>query len=136
MITMSPAALSFAVGVAMVTTLLCGLAPAIHAARGALQTRLIGAGKGVSEGLRHGKLRASLVIVEVGLSIVLLAGAGLMMRTLFAIEHVDLGLTPQISLPGNSLSPRAVTIPRSGKVSSFGKFSSVSQHCRASLQRR
>jgi len=105
-ITMSPVALFFAVGVAIVTTLLCGLAPAIHAVRGELYTRLMGTGKGVSADFRHGKLRASLVIVEVGLSIVLLTGAGLMMRTFFAVEHVDLGFNPESILIGKLPLPK------------------------------
>ncbi len=105
-IAMSPVALLFAVGIAIVTAVLCGLLPAIHAVRGVLYTRLMGTGKGVSAGFRHGKLRAGLVIVEVALSIVLLTGAGLMMRTLFAIEHVDLGFDPANILIGKLPLPK------------------------------
>jgi putative ABC transport system permease protein len=83
--------LMFAVGVTVFTTLGCGLAPAIHSMRANLNKRLTGSGKGASGGFRHGKLRAGLVIVEVALSIVLLAGAGLMTRTLYALTHVNLG---------------------------------------------
>jgi putative ABC transport system permease protein len=83
--------LMFAVGITALTTLGCGLAPAIHSMRANLNKRLAGSGKGASGGFRHGKLRASLVIVEVALSIVLLAGAGLMTRTLYALTHVNLG---------------------------------------------
>jgi putative ABC transport system permease protein len=83
--------LMFAVGVTVLTTLGCGLAPAIHSMRANLNKRLTGSGKGASGGFRHGKLRAGLVIVEVALSIVLLAGAGLMTRTLYALTHVNLG---------------------------------------------
>src|SRR5437588_709147 len=87
--------LTFTLGVAMLTTILCGLAPALHAARKDLQARLKDTGHGVQGGFRHGKLRAALVIAEVGLSIVLLAGAGLMMRSVFALTHVDLGFNPK-----------------------------------------
>jgi len=83
--------LTFAVGVTVLTILGCGLAPAIHSMRANLNKRLTGSGKGTSGGFRHGKLRAGLVIVEVALSIVLLAGAGLMTRTLYALTHVNLG---------------------------------------------
>ena len=93
----------FTVAVIMITTLLCGLAPALHAVRGELQPRLKDAGRGVSADYRNGKFRAGLVVVEVALSIVLLAGAGLMMRSFFALEHVDLGFNPQ-----NILSTRLV----------------------------
>jgi putative ABC transport system permease protein len=72
-------------------TLVCGLAPALHAARGNLQARVVGSGKGAAGDFRHGKLRNGLVIAEVALSIVLLTGAGLMMRAFFTLTHADLG---------------------------------------------
>jgi putative ABC transport system permease protein len=87
-------ALLFAIAVSGVTSLLCGLAPALHAVRGELQNRLKDTGKGVNTDFRHGKFRAGLVVWEVMLSIVLLVGAGLMMRSLFALQHVELGLNP------------------------------------------
>jgi putative ABC transport system permease protein len=86
--------LLFAVGVTLLTTLICGLAPALHSVRGDLSSRLAGTAKGANSSFRHGKLRAALVIVEVALSIVLLAGTGLMMRTLYALTHLDLGFNP------------------------------------------
>lgn len=93
-ITMNFRVLLFAVGITLLTTLLCGLAPAIHAVHGALQTHLNGTGRGMSAGSRHGRLRAGLVIGEVALSVLLLAGAGLLMRSLLALQHVDLGFNP------------------------------------------
>ena len=87
-------ALLCAIAVTGLTTLLCGLAPALHAVRGELQNRLKETGKGVNTDFRHGKFRSGLVVWEVMLSIVLLVGAGLMMRSLFALQHVELGLNP------------------------------------------
>jgi putative ABC transport system permease protein len=92
---LNPAVLLFALGVTAATTLLCGLAPAFHAARADLRSRLTGSGKGSGGGFRHAKVRAVLVVVEVALSIVLLAGAGLMMRTFYALTHVDVGFNPK-----------------------------------------
>ena len=85
-------AMLFAVGVTLLTTILCGLAPAIHAVRGDLHGRLKDTGKGVNASFRHGKFRSGLVVSEVALSIVLLVGAGLMMRSLLTLQHVELGL--------------------------------------------
>ncbi|MGB8849043.1 MAG: ABC transporter permease [Candidatus Acidiferrales bacterium] len=85
----------FAVCVTALTTLICGSAPALHLVRSDLQPGLTGASKGVNAGFRHGKLRAGLVISEVALSLVLLIGAGLMMRSLFLLTHVDLGFNPK-----------------------------------------
>jgi len=82
-------------GVTILTTILCGLAPALHVLRGELQPRLGSSGKGTAESGRHGKLRAALVISEVALSIVLLTGAGLLMRSFFVLTRVDLGFDPQ-----------------------------------------
>jgi putative ABC transport system permease protein len=87
--------LLFSLAVTALTTMLCGLAPALHVMRGELQNRLTGSGKGSGGGFRHGKLRAALVIAEVAFSIVLLVGAGLMMRTFLALDHVDLGFNPR-----------------------------------------
>lgn len=91
-VVMSSGALAFALLVAAVTTVLCGLAPALYAVRGDLQSRLKDSSRGAGTELRRGKLRSALVVGEVALSIVLLVGAGLMLRTLFALEHVNLGM--------------------------------------------
>jgi predicted permease len=91
---LNPAVLTFAFGIAALTTLICGLAPALHAVRGNLELRMFGSGKGAGGGFRHGKVRSGLVIAEVALSIVLLTGAGLMMRSFFALTHVELGFNP------------------------------------------
>src|SRR5205807_1201731 len=98
--------LFFAVGVTMVTTLLCGLAPALHAIRGDLHNRLKDTGKGVNSASGHGTLRAGLVVSQVALSIVLLVGAGLMMRSLFALQNVDLGLKPDHVLVARTPLPK------------------------------
>lgn len=90
----SAIALLATMGVTIVTTLLCGLVPALRAARSDLQGRLMGTGKGVGATSAHGKLRTVLVASQVGLAIVLLVGAGLMMRTFFALGKVDVGFNP------------------------------------------
>ena len=98
-------ALAATAGITMLTTLLCGLAPALRAVRGDLQRRLIGTGKGVGATSGHGAFRNFLVAMQVGLSIVLLVGAGLMMRTFFALEHVDLGFNPNNLLMARVVFP-------------------------------
>jgi putative ABC transport system permease protein len=98
------AVLWFALGITMLTTLICGFAPAMHVVRSDLQCGLAGSGKGVS-GFRHGRLRGSLVVAEVALSIVLLIGGGLTMRNFLALTHVPLPFDPartlyaQLALP-------------------------------------
>jgi putative ABC transport system permease protein len=92
---LDPTVLLFALGVTLLTTLICGLAPALHAVRGDLRPHLADNGKGVAIRFRHGLLRAGLVVGEVALSVVLLTGAGLMIRSFFLLAHVDLGFNPR-----------------------------------------
>jgi predicted permease len=99
-------ALLATVGVAMLTTLLCGIAPALRASRGDLHGRLMSTGKGVGLRSGAGKLRTLLVAVQVTLAIVLLVGAGLMMRTLFALQHIDAGVNPKNVLVGRFAFPQ------------------------------
>ena len=94
-IRMNAPVLFLALGVTILTTILCGLAPALHAVRGNLQPRLTGSGKGIAGSFRHGKLRAGLVVAEVALSIILLIGAGLLMRSFLVLTRVDLGFDPK-----------------------------------------
>ena len=93
-IELSRAALVFALAIGALTTLLSGLAPALHVARGQLQTRLASSGKVGGSGYRHAGLRGALVVVQVAMSIVLLVGAGLMIRSFFELTRVDLGFNP------------------------------------------
>ncbi len=93
-ITLSPIALLFSLGATIVTTVICGLAPAIYALRADSQIALTSTGKGASAGFRHGRLRNSLVVAEIALAIVLSICSGLIMRSLFALQNVNLGFNP------------------------------------------
>lgn len=87
--------LLFALGITLLTTVICGLAPAAHVIRGELRARLSGSGTGAAAGFQHGRVRAGLVVGEIALSVMLLIGAGLMIRAFFDIEHVALGFAPE-----------------------------------------
>src|SRR5262249_3050735 len=86
--------LLFTLGVSLVSTLLFGLAPALLAVRVDLQAPLKASGRGSGESSRHRRLRAWLVVIEVALSLVLLSGAGLVMRSFIALQQVKLGYDP------------------------------------------
>lgn len=86
--------LAAAMGLAVLSTIFCGLVPAIHAIGGSLLPRLSGAGQS-SGGRGQGKLRSVFAVTEVALSIVLLLAAGLMIRTFFSLTHRDFGYDPQ-----------------------------------------
>jgi len=97
--------LVFSVGLCLVTTVLAGLAPAFRASRVAPMQSFHEAGRGASGGLRSGRLRSVLVVCELALAIVLLTGAGLLVRSVSRIVNVDPGvvlenvLTARITLP-------------------------------------
>jgi putative ABC transport system permease protein len=92
---LNPPVLFFALSVTLVTTIVCGLTPALHVARADLQPQLTGTGKGGNDAFRHGKFRAALVVTEVTFSIILLVCSGLMMRSFYLLTHVDLGFNPK-----------------------------------------
>ena len=98
--------LLFSLGAAAFTALIFGLVPALQAAKKDVVEPLKDSGKGVSGGFRRGKLRNTLVVVEVALSLVLLVGAGLLMRTFVALQQVDLGLNPEKILVARLPLPR------------------------------
>jgi predicted permease len=97
--------------VAIGTTLLFGLLPAFYAGRRDLVEGVKDGGRG-STGARHGWIRGGLVIAEVALSMVLLLGAGLLMRGFLALLNVDLGLSPANLVLATATFPDAGAGPR------------------------
>jgi putative ABC transport system permease protein len=98
--------LLFTLGVAVLTGILFGLIPALNASRSDLQSTLKESGARQGTGFRHNKSRSILVVTEVALALVLLTGAALLIRTLYAMRMVHPGfdshnvLTMQMSLTG------------------------------------
>jgi putative ABC transport system permease protein len=90
-IALDGAALVFTLGTTLLSALLFGIAPALYSARRDLVDGLKGGAKGIAAG-RSG-LRNALVIAEVALSLVLLLGAGLLMRTFVSLVRIDLGFS-------------------------------------------
>jgi putative ABC transport system permease protein len=73
--------LAFAVAVSLLTAIVLGLAPAWQATRGDLQAGLQAHGRSGAGGRNQRRFRSALVIGEVVLAVVLLVGAGLLLRT-------------------------------------------------------
>ena len=86
--------LMFTLGIAILTAILFGLAPALRVARKELNEPLRDSGKGLTGGSRHGRFRNAVVVLEVALSLTLLVAAGLLMRSFVALREVHLGLQP------------------------------------------
>jgi putative ABC transport system permease protein len=85
------AVLLFTLAVAVLTAIVFGLVPALKAARKDLHVPLRDGGKGFVGGVRHGRLRNSVVILEVALSLTLMVSAGLLMRSFVRLREVHLG---------------------------------------------
>jgi putative ABC transport system permease protein len=110
-IAIEPTVLLFALGVTLATGLLFGMMPAIRSARHDSAETLKEGGKTSStRGL--GKLRSGLVVAEVALSVVTLAGAGLMLRSLWNLQKVDLGFRPENVLVASIAPPSGYTPER------------------------
>jgi putative ABC transport system permease protein len=91
-IEMNLAVLLFTTAVSLAAAVISGLAPALHVSGRDVATPLKETGRSLAGGKRQKLLRSVLVIGEVALSLMLLVGASLMVRTLFAMEHQDLGI--------------------------------------------
>jgi putative ABC transport system permease protein len=85
--------LAFTLVIGVATTILFGLAPAIRTLRINLVESLREGGQSTVGGHRQ-KLRSMLVVAEVTLAVVLVIGAGLMIRSLSALGRIDLGFNP------------------------------------------
>lgn len=96
---------AFTAAISVLAGLIFGTLPAFVAVRSSASTRLRSAGRGTTTSRTRSRLRGFLVVCEVALSMVLLVGAGLLVRTLVALHSVDPGfdiehvLTAHISLP-------------------------------------
>jgi putative ABC transport system permease protein len=93
------------VGVSIATAFIFGLAPALASARGDLNEPLRVSARG-NTGFRRGRMRHALVAGEVTLSMLLLTGSGLLMRTFFLERQTDLGIrTSHVLTTGLILPP-------------------------------
>jgi predicted permease len=102
--------LAFAIGAGALTGLLVGIVPALQHSRArgevALAERVGSAGRGATAGSPRRRLRNLLVVAEVGMALVVLPGAGLLVRSFVALQRVTTGfdgagtLAFQVTLPG------------------------------------
>jgi predicted permease len=127
--------LAFTVLVSLVAAIVSGLAPALATSHGDLAQQLNEGSRGSTEGSRGKALRTGLVIVEVSLSLILLAGAGVLLKSFSKMQTVDTGFDPhgvlavRLSLPSaryphladvtrfyEALFPRIQTLPGASAV--------------------
>jgi predicted permease len=107
-ITLNTSVLLFAVGVSALASVICGLAPALQGSSADLVAAMREAGRGLAGSSRQAILRKSLVVAEVALALMLLAGSSLLVRTYAAMNGADIGyppdrvLTMRIPLPSRN----------------------------------
>ncbi len=104
--------LGFTILVSLLTGVVFGLVPALQASKTNLNDTLKDASRGTTGSLRRNRVRSALVIVEVALSLVLLIGAGLFIRSFVRLQTVETGFNPQNLLVANiSLTPSRYSQP-------------------------
>src|SRR5262245_56027739 len=108
----------FALAAAVVTAILFGLAPALQSTRPALTSTLKDEAGSVIGGTGHARFRKGLVIAQVGLSVLLLAGATLFARSLYNLKTLNPGFVAD-QLLGFSLDPSLNGYPRERSLAIF-----------------
>ena len=99
--------LAFTIVVALTTTIVFSLAPAVRLLRADVTDAMKEGGANATIGSGRRRFRDALVVAETALAVVLLIGAGLMLRTLWSLQHIDLGFTPSGVLTARIALPDA-----------------------------
>jgi putative ABC transport system permease protein len=113
---MSYPVLAFTAVVSLLTAVICGFAPAFEGSRADVQETLKDGARQVGGGARARRLRQAFVVSEVALAVVLLVGAGLLLRSFASLQAVDTGLntrnvlTLRVALPGRKYDEPAKTL--------------------------
>ena len=87
--------LAFTAGLAVLTTILFGLTPALGASRSDLRAALQGAARRISSARQQRRLRSVLLVAEIGLAVLLLTGAGLLIRSFVNVLGSESGFDPR-----------------------------------------
>jgi predicted permease len=111
---------AFTLAVSILTGLLFSIVPAIQAARGSLHDALQHGGRS-SVGGRARLTRDALVVAQVAAALVLLVGAGLMLRTLANLRAIDVGFRPNRLLTLRTSLPRARYADSTARVAFFDR---------------
>ena len=123
--------LAFALLVSVLTGLLFGLAPAIHGTRSDLSPQIREAARGSSHSARTGRLRNALIVFELAFAVVLMIGAGLLLRTLGGLLRENPGFNPAQVVTADVWLP----IPNDPKVDPYLGIGPKTKFDRALLRR-
>jgi hypothetical protein len=112
--------LLFALTLSLATTVICGLIPALQSSRTDLQQALKESSRSASGGTRTRFVRNALVISELALSLMLLIGAGLAIRSFMRVQQIDPGFKTD-RLITMTLNAPSIRYPDQARVSAFYK---------------
>jgi predicted permease len=93
--------LLFTAGLAIITGIVFGLLPALQVSKPNLSVAMREGGRTSTAGAKHNRIRSILVMAETAIGVMLLIGAGLLMRSLHRLSNVDLGFNPKNVLTAN-----------------------------------
>src|SRR5246127_456144 len=97
--------LAFALLISILTGLMFGLAPALHSAKGALSSAIREGGRGSGYSTKTGRLRDVLIVSEMAFAVILMVGAGLLLRTLRDLLQENPGFNPTQVVTANIQLP-------------------------------
>jgi predicted permease len=104
--------LGWALAISLLAGILVGLAPTITTLRRDLRPSGEESGRSVSGGTSSRRIRRALVVAEFALAIVLLVGAGLLIRSWWYVNHIDPGFTPERVLVMEVSAPTSFSVPQ------------------------
>jgi putative ABC transport system permease protein len=111
--------LGFTMIVSLLTGIIFGLVPAIHSSKTALTESLKEGGRGSGSGAASNRMRGALVVSELAVAVVLLVGAGLLIKSLWLLQTTKSGLDPRNVLTFNVSLPEVKYDGESGQQSRF-----------------
>lgn len=110
------ATLVYTIGVSLLAGIAFGLAPALQSSTGRLHETLKDGARGAGGSARHNRVRSALVVAEIALSLVLLVGASLFMRSFASLQGTGVGfdtgkvMTMRVYLPGTRYDSSAAKV--------------------------
>jgi len=110
--------LIYTLGISLVTGVVFGLTPALQSTQGKVYAALKEGGRGTSGGAKRNRIRAGLVVAEVALSLVLLVGASLFVRSFLGMRNTNVGfatdplMTLRFYLPGAQYDSTTAKVQR------------------------
>jgi predicted permease len=107
--------LAFALLISLLTGLLFGIAPAVHAARSALSLQIREGARNSGHGVKTARLRDALIVSELAFAVILMVGAGLLLRTMRELLRENPGFNPTHVVSANVWLP----IPNNPKVDPY-----------------